>query len=380
MEGVKILLVRALLLLALVFAFTAGASAKPVKAKSRAHHVAPAGELLDNRERPFSCADPSMAFKPHARLRYTLVCTSDFDPCVYPIYVSNQSTSGFRFSGCVFTQSHHPWWMLPIPGGGRAWGPNIFWNPHTNEWNLTFAVQTAKHGFVIGIAWGRTFAELHATGHNRILQYVGNPNPFGSTRQQYGSDIDPTEAMDPATGQLYLCWAEQHSSIWCAELSADGTRVMSAIHQILWTIWPYDCDGHGSCTIEGPSLFFKNVGGRWIPYLFYSARSTWNGTYTMWAAVSTNPLHVFHRLGAQPMLSASHGWWNTGGGSSPVPGPYGTQLLPFHGTRTRVNASHTSNLRMCLYATLRWVQPAAQTSTAGTAALTEMVPVPKVNW
>ncbi len=318
---------------------------------------------LNDRGRPFSCPDPSIADVPQfARSgdRYTEACTTDYDANAYALYRSNDLRTGWHLFADVFPTGHQPWWALPPGGsaGGRYWAPEIHWLDHL--WVVYFAALPRPTlrlpgGMVIGVAWARS---LSGPWRTKILHWRGQFNYLKGDQETYGGVIDPTETENPQTKQRYLYWAEQHYSIWGARLSPDGLSIVPGVHLVLWAKEPHDCDtpDPSSCTIEGPAAFYKKVGGVEWPYLLYSARSTWTGTYDMWASVSRRALGTFTRLGRAPILRSGNGWWGPGGGSHPVPAPDGRSWwLPFHATPVRNNSGHLSWLRLGFIGRVRWL-------------------------
>jgi arabinan endo-1,5-alpha-L-arabinosidase len=307
--------------LALLLVASAGA---PVGAATARTIPSPTGGRL------FSCPDPSVAAVHLGRYRYYLACTSDSAPNAFPTYGSNDLVH-WRHIGYVFPKRHQPWWALHSPVG-RYWAPAIY--RIRGRWVLYFAAEYNRRvlhrrlpgRMVIGVA---TAASIHGPWHSKLLHYRGQFNSRGGEQETYGGVIDPSMVQDPATGQRYLFWAEQHSSIWDAELSADGRRIVSDPHQALWVDRGWACAP--TCVAEGPEEFFRNG---WL-YLLYSGGSTWSGTYAVGAAVARDPVHsVFRPLGGEPILRSGHGWLGPGGCSHPIVGPNGRTYLFYHAERS----------------------------------------------
>jgi beta-xylosidase len=306
-----------------------------------------------------SCPDPSVVDAHVGRYRYYLVCTSDYAPDSYPIRGSNDLLH-WRLLGYVFPEGHQPWWSLHYPVG-RYWAPAIY--RINGRWVVYFAAQYDSGALTLRFPDGQpiqsgTFAVGVATAssitgpwHAKLLHYRGQDNHVGLEHETYGGVIDPSEVQDPVTGQRYLFWAEQHSSVWVAKLSADGTTLSRHIHQVIWTHPGWDCDQPGGgCTIEGPEETYRDG---WF-YLFYSGASTWAGTYAVGAAVSRNPLQgQFQSLSPHPILRSGDGWYGPGGSSAPVTGPDGRSYLLYH-AETGPNPGHVSADRYLFLGRLNW--------------------------
>jgi arabinan endo-1,5-alpha-L-arabinosidase len=306
-----------------------------------------------------SCPDPSVVNAPAGRYRYYLACTSDHAANAFPLRASNDLLH-WRQVGYIFPKHRQPWWALHSPQG-RFWAPAIY--RIGSIWVIYFAAQyNAKKlslrypgghripngEMIIGVA---TAQSLSGPWHTKVLHYRGQFNRRGIEQERYGGVIDPSMVHDPLTGQRYLFWAEQHSSIWVSRLSASGVQLDPHVHQALWTIPGWDCDTpNHKCTIEGPEEFVRNG---WF-YLFYSGASTWSGTYAVGVAVSTNPLDgQFKRLSSEPILTSGHGWIGPGGTSAPVVAPNGEDYIFYH-AETRPNPKHNSALRYLLSSPLNW--------------------------
>lgn len=306
-----------------------------------------------------SCPDPSVTRADVGRYRYYLVCTSDYAANAYPIRASNDLLH-WRQLGYVFPAGHQPWWALHSPVG-RYWAPAIY--RISGRWVVYFAAQynasaltlrfpngspIQPGNFAIGVA---TATSITGPWHSKLLHYRGQDNGVGPEHESYGGVIDPSEVQDPRTGQRYLFWAEQHTSIWVAKLSADGTRLSPHIHQALWAQPGWECaTPSGRCTIEGPEETYHNG---WF-YLFYSGASTWTGTYAVGAAISHDPLTgQFRRLGNRPILASGHGWHGPGGTSAPVLGPDGNEDILYHASPGN-NPDHVSADRYLFEGQVNW--------------------------
>jgi arabinan endo-1,5-alpha-L-arabinosidase len=306
-----------------------------------------------------SCPDPSVVAAHVGHYRYCLACTSDYDANAYPIRGSNDLLH-WRLLGHVFPAGHEPWWALPSPVG-RYWAPAIY--RIDGHWVVYFAAQynaaalalrfpdghpVQPGTFAIGVA---TANSITGPWHSRLLHYRGQDNSFGAEHENYGGVIDPSMVQDPRTGQRYLFWAEQHTSIWVAKLSPDGLTLEHHIHEALWTHKGWECrTPSGRCTIEGPEETYRDG---WF-YLFFSGASTWSGTYAVGAAVSTDPLRgQFKPLGDHPILRTGHGWLGPGGTSAPITGPNGRDYLLYH-AMPRPDTSHTSADRYLFISRINW--------------------------
>src|ERR1039457_886623 len=122
------------------------------------------------------------------------------------------------------------------------------------------------------------------------------------------------------------------------------------IHMVLWAKQhSWDCDYDGNCVVEGPAPFFYK--GKFI--LLYSGAGTWDGSYAMGAAASTDPLRPFRRLGKGPILRSGHGWIAPGGGQVPITALHGHEELFYHALRSP-DPSSISSERMLLEGTFHW--------------------------
>lgn len=320
-----------------------------------------------------SCPDPSVLQAHAGRYRYYLVCTSDRAADTFPIRGSDDLLH-WRPIGYVFPAGHHPWWAARPPKG-RYWAPTIY--RIDRRWVVYFAAQTDPRKvhlryadgssigatFVIGVA---TSASLDGPWHTKILHYRGQFNGVASSRETYGGLIDPSQVQDPVTGQRYLFWAEQHTSIWATKLSADGLKLNPDVHQVLWAHSGWECrTPRGRCTIEGPEETYRHG---WF-YLFFSGASTWTGTYAVGAAVAQDPLGWFQPLSLNPILHSSHRWIGPGGTSAPVTAPDGQTVLLYH-AETKPDVGHVSSDRYLFVSPLNWTglggyQPLVNQGSAG---------------
>jgi arabinan endo-1,5-alpha-L-arabinosidase len=306
-----------------------------------------------------SCPDPSVVNADVGRYRYYLACTSDHQANAFPIRGSNDLVH-WKMVSYVFPAHKQPWWALKSPKG-RYWAPAIYridgrWIVYfAAEYNAAAVTLRYQNGhripggtMVIGAA---SATSLSGPWHTEILHYRSQFNRLGGEQEDYGGVIDPSMVQNPVTGQRYLFWAEQHSSIWDSALSADGLTLGVRIHQVLWTkpsSWECDTPNH-RCTIEGPEEVYRNG---WF-YLFYSGASTWSGTYAVGVALAQDPLSTFTRLSAQPILRSGHGWLGPGGTSAPVVAPDGTEDIFYHAERAS-NPTHDSADRYLFSSPLNW--------------------------
>jgi arabinan endo-1,5-alpha-L-arabinosidase len=310
---------------------------------------------------PLSCPDPSVISAPTATVSYALVCTSGFQSNAVPIYVS-QDLVHWRAAGHVFPHGRQPWWAVHStgrPSGGRFWAPEI--NRIGGRWVIYFAAEynAAKlylripgHGrmtsgrMMIGYATATSLAGPWKTG---VLHYAGQFNDVSSEQENLVPAIDPSVLQDPVSGRLYLYWSDQPNQIWVGQLSADGTTLQPQIQRVLRTSAPFECDPRDHhCTIEAPEPVSAN--GRY--YLLYSGASTWDSSYSVGVASSTDPLGPFVKLGS-PILRQGHGFYSTGHTSQPVIGPDGNTYILFH-ARTSPGVQRPSATRYLMLAHFGW--------------------------
>jgi GH43 family beta-xylosidase len=309
--------------------------------------------------KPVSCPDPNVLDAWSGGYRYHLVCTSDYAPDAFPIRASNDLIH-WKQIGYVFPSHHQPWWALPSPVG-HYWSPELY--RIDGHWVVYFAAtynaarvalklagDATAASWVIGVA---TASSLRGRWTSHLVHYRGQFNGLQGQHETYGGDIDPSMVRDPRTGQMYLFWAQQHTSIWAAKLSADGLTLDSEVHQVLWDAPGWECGAvDHSCTVEGPAPVYHNG----LFYLLYSGASTWDGSYSVGAAVADNPLAPFTRLRDRPILSSGYGWLGPGGASHPVLGPNGEWYLFYHAIRTP-DPSRTSASRLLLIGHFHWTGP-----------------------
>jgi Glycosyl hydrolases family 43 len=348
----KRLTIRVLSMVAAVFSFAMAApvvAPQPVKA-----------EAVFFGSQQGSCPDPQASRTPSTH-SLVLACTSDYSTSVFPLYMpNNHRFSSWHRVANAFPANHQPYWAIPAPIG-RYWAPDLHWIDR--NWVLYFAAQENRYGnFVIGIAWGRTLQTIWT--HTKILHYRGQYNAFNPSyaREKYGAVIDPGEAQDPATGQRYLVWSEQHSSIWGAPLSRNGLAIEGTkVRMLMHSQSPTDCEGGSSCVDEGSALTFHNG----LAYLFYSVRSTWDWSYAMRAAWSRRPLSFYHRFRGY-ILRAGHGWFGPGGGAAPVRVEK-KKWVEFYHAMTGNDPAHTSAVRRLMMGSLTWrrVRPVINGGIAG---------------
>lgn len=316
--------------------------------------------LLRDGKKMISCPDPTVLDAHVGHYRYYLACTSDAAGDVFPLRGSNDLVH-FTQIGYVFDKRHQPWWALHTPKAGHYWAPALY--RLDNRWVLYFAAQhnprrlrltypgggtVPGSNMMIGVA---TATSLHGPWKTRVLHYRGQFNAIAHEHETYGGVIDPSLVADPVTGQLYLFWAEQHSSIWATELSSDGLTISPQIHQVMWTRPGWECrTPRHTCVIEGPEEYYHDG---WF-YLFYSGASTWTGSYAIGVAASQDPMvGQFQRLDDQPALRSGHGYVGPGGSSAPVTGPDLRSYIFYH-AMTHPNAHHISADRYLFSSPLRW--------------------------
>ncbi len=318
-----------------------------------------AAQPIQNGRRPLSCPDPSVLRTHAGHYRYYLVCTSDFAPNAFPIRGSDNLHT-WHPVGYVFPARRQPWWALHSPSG-RYWAPALY--RIRNHWVVYFAAQfnpaavrlrlpggrrVEPGTFVLGVASARS---LDGPWRTRILHYRGEFNAIARQPELYGGDIDPSSVQDPRTGERYLFWAEQPSSIWAGKLSSNGLSLAPEIRQVLKARANWECrTPRGHCVIEGPEEVYR---GGWF-YLFYSGASTWTGTYAVGVAASQNPLlSPFQPLRTTPDLHSGHGWIGPGGTSAPIVGPGGRTYILYH-AETGPNRGHVSADRYLFLSRITW--------------------------
>jgi arabinan endo-1,5-alpha-L-arabinosidase len=306
-----------------------------------------------------SCPDPTVLDAHVGRYRYYVACTSDFDPDSFPIRGSNDLVH-WRQVGYVFPDGHQPWWAVHSPHG-RYWAPALY--RIQGHWVLYFAAQynakaltlrdpkgvpVPQSEWVIGVATSRS---LSGPWQTKVLHFRGQFNGVVREQESYGGVIDPSVVQDRRTGQRYLFYAEQHSSIWVTKLSADGLRIDPNVHQVLWTQPGWECDTpNHKCVVEGPEEYYRNG---WF-YLFYSGGSTWSGSYAVGLAASADPMQAqFRRLSASPILQSGPQWVGPGGTSAPVVGPDGNTYLFYH-AEAGPNLRHNSANRFLFSSPISW--------------------------
>jgi arabinan endo-1,5-alpha-L-arabinosidase len=310
-----------------------------------------------------SCPDPSVTDALRSHFRYFMVCTSDLARDALPIWKSNDLVH-WRRSGFVFPRASHPWWALaPGRAGGKFWAPEIY--RFGGRWVIYFAASYDRSKLDLRLADGSHVApRTHVVGvatadtiggpwHTRLLHYRGQYNAVNREQERYGGAIDPSAVQDPRTKQLYLFWADQSSEIWAGELSADGLRLQPHIHRVLEQDEAWECDQQNkACTIEGPEPFYRAG----ILYLMFSGANTWDASYSVGVASSTDamdPSHPFAEL-AGPILRQGHGFIGPGHASRPIIGPDGGTYVLYHAAR-RPSPTHASANRLLMVGRLNWI-------------------------
>lgn len=303
-----------------------------------------------------SCPDPSVTRHGRGRWRYLLFCTSDTAPDAFPIWKSKDLAHWVR-DGFVFPRGRQPWWAGHSNGRTRVgvyWAPSIY--RINRRWVLYFAARynSASHALaggvslpagtmVIGVASAKT---LTGPWHTRVLHYRGQFNHLGGEPERDGGSIDPGVVRDRRTGQLYLFWADQQTQIWAGRLSSDGLRLDRDVHQVLAVTKGWECDpANRNCTLEGPEPFYAR--GR--IYLMYSAASTWDSSYAVGVAASSDPLSPDHPFvkRSSPILMSAHGFLGAGRTSHPVIGPLGGPYVLYHALTGPIKA-HISAERVLM--------------------------------
>lgn len=313
--------------------------------------------------RPLSCPDPSVIAADRGRWRYFLVCTSDNARNAFPIWMSEDLMHWYP-DGHVLPHGHQPYWAVPSDGRSHA---GLFWAPSIyriqNRWVVYFAAQykAASHALgsvslklgtmVLGVATARSLA---GPWHTKILHSPGQFNAVNGPTQQEraGGVIDPGVVRDPRNGQLYLFWAQQRQQIWEGALSSDGLTLAPNIRVALGVSESWECDPFSQeCTVEGPEPFYHDGS----IYLMYSAASTWDSTYAVGVAASTDaldPAHPFVKL-SEPILKTANGFLGPGRTSHPVIGPAGQFLILYHALLKPLRF-HASGARILMLGTLNW--------------------------
>ncbi|HWW43626.1 MAG TPA: glycoside hydrolase family 43 protein [Acidimicrobiia bacterium] len=121
-----------------------------------------------------------------------------------------------------------------------------------------------------------------------------------------GGAIDPSPYADPS-GQAYLVWKQDPSTIMGQALSADGRSLAGSPAALLHASQPWE-----GGIVEGPSLVA--AGGR--VYLFYSGNQWQGANYAIGYAVCQSPLG--------PCLDTPGPWLSSGGN---VEGPGGPEFF-----------------------------------------------------
>jgi beta-xylosidase len=316
--------------------------------------------ILRDGKKMISCPDPTVVDAHVGQYRYYLACTSDGAADVFPLRGSDDLVH-WKQLGYVFDKKYQPWWTEHTPKGGHYWAPALY--RIANRWVLYFAARhnpkrltltvpgegtVPSSNMMLGVA---TATSLKGPWRTKVLHYRGQFNAVNREQENYGGVIDPSVVRDAVTGQLYLFWAEQHSSIWAAKLSADGLTLSPQVHQVMWTQPGWECSTpKATCVVEGPEEYYRDG---WF-YLFYSGASTWTGSYAIGVAASQDPLTgQFQRLDSGPALRSGSGYIGPGGSSAPVTGPDGRTHIFYH-AETKPNARHVSALRYLFSSPLRW--------------------------
>jgi hypothetical protein len=87
----------------------------------------------------------------------------------------------------------------------------------------------------------------------------------------------------------------------------------------------------------------------------YSAASTWDSTYAVGVAASTqavDPAHPFVKL-SEPILQTAAGFLGPGRTSHPIAGPSGQSLILYHALLRPLRV-HASAARILMLGTLNW--------------------------
>lgn len=310
---------------------------------------------------PLSCPDPTTVKYKQGPWNYVLVCTSDTAVNAFPIWKSIDLVHWYP-DGWIFPHGKQPWWALPSTGlthDGRYWAPALY--RIQGHWVLYFAAiydtnaqdtgsyELGAHTMVIGAA---TATSLAGPWHTELLHYRGELNDQNSVdaQERIGGDIDPAVARDPRTGQLYMLWAEQERQIWEAPLSANGLTLGPKMRLAVTTTRPWECNK--VCVVEGPEPFFHD--GKL--YVMYSGASTWNSSYAVGVAQTSDPMgstEAFQKY-PNPILGSAPGFLGPGGVSEPVQAPDGRQMIMYHALRTDLGR-HVSADRYLSMGSLNWV-------------------------
>ena len=310
---------------------------------------------------PLSCPDPSAIKHRQGPWNYFLICTSDTALNAFPIWKSIDMIHWYP-DGWVFPHGRQPWFALASTGDthdGRYWAPAIY--RVQGRWLLYFAAtydpaaqdtgsyDLGAHTMVLGAA---TATSLAGPWHTELLHYRGELNDQNGLQAQehVGGDIDPALVRDPSTGQLYLFWAEQTRQIWVAPVSANGLTLGPKMRLAVTISRPWECSG--ACVVEGPEPFFHD--GRL--YVMYSGASTWNSSYAVGVAATSDPMGSDEPFAKypDPILGSAPGFLGPGGVSEPVENAAGRSMVMYHALLND-DSHHVSADRYLSMGALNWV-------------------------
>lgn len=283
------------------------------------------------------CPDPSGY---QFRGQTYIACTSDFAPNVFGIFRTKDGQH-FQFVTHVFPAGHHPWWT-----GNRFWAPDL--TRIGGKWVVYFAAFNNTIGrFSVGVAWNR-HNNMRGHWHDHRVHFAGQLNNTSAEQEPITGAIDPGEA--DFRGHRYLVWSDQAWNIWIAPLTSDGMNIAGTqVHKALQYDIEHDCDNNG-CVVEGSALIFHGGDAE----ILYSVKSTWDGSYSERYATAPagNPMGQWTTY-PNYILQPGGGWYNTGGGQTPV--KIGNHLRYFfHATKLANDAAHASAVRIGMSVPFSW--------------------------
>lgn len=212
-----------------------------------------------------------------------------------------------------------------------AWAP-IFPLMHSRslaEWQLRGAVFRTPPAWSVGDYWAPELTQdrgsyrVYYTARKKdgplCVAVATAPSPGGPYTDrgplvcQASGSIDGSTVRDE-TGALYLLWKEDANTfgmptpIWAQPLSADGTRLLGARHEILRNDAPWE-----GATIEGPFVL-RHAG--WF-YLFYSGNACCGREcqYALGVARARKLLGPWEKNPRNPILAGNAAWRCPGHGT-----------------------------------------------------------------
>lgn len=206
--------------------------------------------------------------------------------------------------------------------------------PAWASWGRTWAPGVVR----VRDGWALYFAARHTASGRQCIGVATASTPRGPFRPtsgaplvcqlHLGGSIDPSPFV-AADGTLHLLWKSDEnaigraSRIWSQQLSADGTRLVGSVRELLHhdRVWEQPL-------IENPEMVRAPSGQH---YLFYSA-NWWESTgYATGYATCAGPAGPCHKVTtAGPWFAADHTVAGPGG-ATVVRAPEGTYFLAYHG-------------------------------------------------